>query len=72
VVVVPLIGLSLFLGIYPQPVLDRIEPTVEQRITFLEQKTDDFSESRPQRFSERKQNGMTFREVAKNAREEAR
>ena len=40
VVVVPLIGLSLFLGIYPKPVLDRIEPTVEQRIAFLEQKTD--------------------------------
>ena len=29
--VVPLLGLSLFLGLYPKPVLDRIEPTVEAR-----------------------------------------
>jgi NADH-quinone oxidoreductase subunit M len=71
VVVVPLIGLSLFLGIYPQPVLDRIEPTVEQRIQFLEQKTD-FEEIRPEGFGGRRQNGMTFREVAKQAREERR
>ena len=31
VVVVPLLGLSLFLGIYPKPVLDRIEPAGEPR-----------------------------------------
>ena len=29
--VVPLLALSLFLGLYPKPVLDRIEPTVEAR-----------------------------------------
>jgi NADH-quinone oxidoreductase subunit M len=71
-VVVPLVGLSFFLGIYPQPVLDRIEPTVEQRIQFLEQKTEDFKETKPEGFRERRQEGMTFREIAKNAREEAR
>ena len=32
VVVVPLLALSLFLGLYPKPVLDRIEPTVKLRI----------------------------------------
>ena len=31
VVVVPLLALSLFLGIYPKPVLDRIEPSVRRR-----------------------------------------
>ena len=35
VVVVPLLGLSLFLGIYPKPVLDRIEPAVERAIAQL-------------------------------------
>ena len=36
----PLIGLSLFLGIYPKPVLDRIEPTVQHAIDNFERKTD--------------------------------
>jgi NADH-quinone oxidoreductase subunit M len=72
VVVVPLLGLSLFLGIYPQPVLDRIEPTVEQRIQFLEQKTEDFTEIRPEGFGDRRRNGMSSREIADQAREEAR
>ena len=28
--VVPLLGLSLFLGFYPKPVLDRVQPSVER------------------------------------------
>jgi NADH-quinone oxidoreductase subunit M len=40
VVVVPLVGLSLFLGIYPKPVLDRIEPAVQHAIHNFERKTD--------------------------------
>ena len=32
VVVVPLLALSLFLGLYPKPVLDRIEPSVERAV----------------------------------------
>ncbi|MEX2256192.1 MAG: NADH-quinone oxidoreductase subunit M [Acidimicrobiia bacterium] len=72
-VVVPLLALSLFLGIYPQPVLDRIEPTVEQRIEFLEKKTD-FREEKPTGFSDsaRKGSGKTLQEIAKQAREEAK
>ena len=38
--VVPLIGLSLFLGIYPKPVLDRIEPAAQHAIDNFERKTD--------------------------------
>ncbi len=30
--VVPLLGLSLFLGFYPKPVLDRVEPSVERLV----------------------------------------
>ena len=37
---VPLLGLSLFLGLYPKPVLDRIEPAVELRVHNLERKSD--------------------------------
>ena len=40
VVVVPLLGLSLFLGLYPKPVLDRIQPAVELRVQNLERKSD--------------------------------
>jgi hypothetical protein len=31
--VVPLLGLSLFLGFYPKPVLDRLEPSVAALVT---------------------------------------
>ena len=40
VVVVPLIALSLFLGIYPKPVLDRVEPAAERAVANFERKTD--------------------------------
>ncbi len=40
VVVVPLLGLSLFLGLYPKPVLDRVQPSVELRVANLERKSD--------------------------------
>jgi NADH-quinone oxidoreductase subunit M len=39
VVVVPLIGLSLFLGIYPKPVLERIEPAAQHAVENFERKT---------------------------------
>jgi len=40
VVVVPLLALSLFLGIYPKPVLDRIEPSADRAVLHFEQRTD--------------------------------
>ena len=40
VVVVPLLALSLFLGLYPKPVLDRVQPAVELRVQNLERKSD--------------------------------
>jgi NADH-quinone oxidoreductase subunit M len=39
-VVAPLLALSLFLGIYPKPALDRIEPSVRRAVADLESKTD--------------------------------
>lgn len=40
VVVVPLLALSLFLGLYPKAALDRIQPSVRRAVANLEQKTD--------------------------------
>jgi NADH-quinone oxidoreductase subunit M len=35
-VMVPLIGLIVFLGVYPKPVLDRIQPSVDALIEHIE------------------------------------
>ncbi|HEX5585971.1 MAG TPA: NADH-quinone oxidoreductase subunit M [Acidimicrobiia bacterium] len=40
IVVAPLLALSLFLGIYPKPALDRIEPSVRRAVADLEHKSD--------------------------------
>jgi NADH-quinone oxidoreductase subunit M len=40
VVVAPLLALSLFIGLYPKPVIDRVEPTVKRVIANFERKTD--------------------------------
>jgi len=69
--VAPLIVLSLFLGLYPKPILERIEPTVKQKIVFLEQKTN-FQEMRPKDFSKLKSKSGSFRDVAREALRERR
>jgi NADH-quinone oxidoreductase subunit M len=38
--VVPLLGLSFFLGVYPKPVLDRVEPSVRRVICSVERGSD--------------------------------
>jgi NADH-quinone oxidoreductase subunit M len=40
VTVVPLLGLSLFLGFYPQPVLDRIDPGVRAIVEHVDENSD--------------------------------
>jgi NADH-quinone oxidoreductase subunit M len=40
VVVAPLLALSLFIGLYPKPVIDRVEPTVERVMANFQKKTD--------------------------------
>ena len=45
-VVAPLIVLSLFLGLYPKPALDRIQPSVRRAVTDLERKSD-YREPKP-------------------------
>jgi NADH-quinone oxidoreductase subunit M len=69
-VVVPLLALSLFLGIYPKPVLDRIEPTVKRTIIGLELKTDgDFKEEQPAGFDDTELPGVTKQEILQLERE---
>lgn len=40
VAVVPLLALSLFIGLYPRPLLDRVEPTMRSLIEHFEDRTD--------------------------------
>ena len=46
--IAPLIALIVFLGVYPKPVLDRIEPAVDALIAHVEANVDDFDESEPE------------------------
>jgi NADH-quinone oxidoreductase subunit M len=45
---VPLLVLIVFLGIYPKPVLDRIEPSVDRILDRMEQQVDDYDQPRTQ------------------------
>ncbi len=45
--IAPLLFLIVFLGIYPKPVLDRIEPAVDNLIAHIESKVEDFEEDEP-------------------------
>ncbi len=47
-VVAPLLALSLFIGIYPKPVIDRVEPTVERVMAEFKAKTD-YKQPKPDR-----------------------
>jgi NADH-quinone oxidoreductase subunit M len=39
-IIAPLVALIVFLGVYPKPALDRIEPAVEEVLERIEQATD--------------------------------
>jgi NADH-quinone oxidoreductase subunit M len=43
-VIAPLLALIVFLGVYPTPVLDRIEPAVQQLIEHVDDEVEDFEE----------------------------
>jgi len=46
--IMPLLALIVFMGIYPKPVLDRIEPAVDVLIAHVEDKVADFDEDEPE------------------------
>ena len=41
---VPIIALIFFLGVYPKPLLDRIEPSVKELVTHMEQSNPGYHE----------------------------
>ena len=47
-VLLPFVGLILFLGLYPRPVLDRIEPSVLALITHVEESVPGFAADQPE------------------------
>ena len=49
---VPLLVLIVFLGIYPKPVLDRIEPSVNRILDRMEEQVDRYDQPRTEDGSE--------------------
>ena len=47
IVLAPLLGLIVFLGVYPKPVLERMEPSVVALIDHVSRNVPDFSEKGP-------------------------
>jgi NADH-quinone oxidoreductase subunit M len=45
-IMAPMVGLIVFLGVYPKPVLDRMEPSVDRLIAHIEDNSD-FREPAP-------------------------
>jgi NADH-quinone oxidoreductase subunit M len=46
-VLLPLIGVIVFTGVYPKPMLERIEPSVDALIAHIEERTD-YTEPQPE------------------------
>lgn len=46
--IAPLLILIVFLGVYPKPMLERIEPSVDALIEHIEANVDDFNEEEPE------------------------
>ena len=51
-VVLPLIALMVFIGVYPKPLLDRIEPSVSALLVHVERQVPGFQEPGPEREGE--------------------
>jgi NADH-quinone oxidoreductase subunit M len=54
-VLAPLLGLIVFLGVYPKPVLDRMEPSVVALIDHVDRNVPDFDEKGPKTDEQREE-----------------
>jgi len=45
--IAPLLALIVFLGVYPDPMLERISPSVERLLVHVDESVDDFTEQEP-------------------------
>ncbi|NNE95454.1 MAG: NADH-quinone oxidoreductase subunit M, partial [Acidimicrobiales bacterium] len=68
--IAPLLGLIVFMGVYPKPVLERIEPAVDELIVHVEANVDGFEEDEPEAPSEHDQRDLLV-EALHEAEEEA-
>ncbi|MDH5521334.1 MAG: proton-conducting transporter membrane subunit, partial [Acidimicrobiia bacterium] len=69
--IMPLLGLIVFLGVYPKPVLDRIEPSVDLLIAHVESNVDGFAEAEPEQVTRAGAEGLVAEaEAAEEAGEE--
>ncbi len=46
-VLAPLLGMIVFMGVYPKPVIERMEPAVDELIAHVETHVEDFTEPVP-------------------------
>ena len=67
--ILPLLGLIVFMGVYPQPVLDRIEPSVDALIAHVESNVEGFAEAEPEEVTRAGAEGLVAE--AHHAEEEA-
>ncbi len=67
--ILPLLGLIVFMGVYPKPVLDRIEPSVDALIAHVEANVDGFAEAEPEQVTRAGAEGLIA--VAHEAEEHA-
>ncbi len=67
--ILPLLGLIVFMGVYPKPVLDRIEPSVDALIAHVESNVDGFAKAEPEQVTRVGADGMIA--VAHEAEEHA-
>ncbi|MFW2382117.1 MAG: complex I subunit 4 family protein [Acidimicrobiales bacterium] len=68
--IAPLLGLIVFLGVYPKPVLERIEPAVDELIEHIAANVDGFTEDEPEAPSEHDQRDLLI-EALHEAEEKA-
>ncbi len=68
--IAPLLGLIVFMGVYPKPVLDRIEPAVDNLIEHIAANVDGFTEDEPEAPSEHDQRDLLV-DALHEAEEEA-
>jgi NADH-quinone oxidoreductase subunit M len=66
----PLLGLIVFLGVYPKPVLERMEPSVAALIEHVDRNVPDFSETGPKSDEQLEEEKIKREEDAEHAGEE--
>ncbi len=70
-VLLPLLVLIVFMGVYPKPMLERIEPSIERLVAHVEANVDGFIEPGPVQVPERPSDAVTLTEALEEAEKKA-